>query len=182
MSDVQWLHPSGSHMVQYRFTNTITCLQTRYMAHGLPIGTQSPLSAQHQGAVLPVTPCVFSKSDCGSCGFDLHSVECTSDTISHGSMLYGICRLAHSVPVTSICSSASQSSEHELLFARDVRRYLWTDAFGVCAYLSLYHATKEDRCASHSIFAMQTHGHALGQKHYFWQALCANLKLASSGK
>lgn len=25
------------------------------------------------------------------------------------------------------------------------RRYLWTDAFGVCAYLSLYHATKEDR-------------------------------------
>lgn len=34
---------------------------------------------------------------------------------------------------------------HPKPFERVAPRYLWTDAFGVCAYLSLFHATQEDK-------------------------------------
>ena len=36
-------------------------------------------------------------------------------------------------------------------FEARASRYLWTDAFGVCAYLSLYHETKENRCGGLAI-------------------------------
>lgn len=56
------------------------------------------------------------------------------------------CKLPSRTPVSPTLPRPCVHTQHKQHRAA-CYRYLWTDAFGVCAYLSLYYSTGDSRCA-----------------------------------